>query len=1012
MFRRMRISKLQHLGLMPVLLASLLMRAGLGGAAEREPVARYSIEQPAQDLSVSLLAIGDQTNSAVVFDPRGVQGRMAHAVTGRLSALEAVVVALQGTGLVAEPVRDGVIVVKPTPGSVPAALPPMPAASQAGSVDSGPNGGTGDPHRQSTQIAASPNEDAATASHDPRSNEPDVLTTVEITGSRLKRINDGPTPVNVYTSKDIEQSGQPNLERFLSSLNEASISPGEGASSYPLGQGTVQLRGLPVGTTLVLINGRRVEAAGSSSGDFFNINLIPTAAIERVEVVPVGSSAVYGGDALAGVINIILKKSLSAPSVTVRAGTGRGFSDEGLSVATGSSSPNGHYLLMGSYSHATPLTMAERGFFRDADYRRFGGADARGRNCTPGTVSSVSGGNLPGLTASFAGIPQLASGQTPQLSDFQASSGSANLCSTYANNEGYTLTFGRENFGVHAIGERDIAGSWVAFGELMLAKERTQSREIGLPLSSVRVPASNAFNPFGQDVMVTSILGPENGVRGTARQTRFTRALAGVRGDLVGDWEAELTLSTVRDNGGARTFDANVNTAARAAALAASSPAAALNPFTTGRAASDEVIRGIWSDSTRESHGRKDQIGALARGSLVDLPGGPVAAVVGVEGSDDHYDVVLPGQLAIHDGRRNSAVFGELRAPLWKGQGGGAPWDLAALSLAARRDHYSDFGSANTYQTGLELRPVRDVLVRASTASSFKPPTLVETNVDDIVYDASLFALTDPARGGEAVTSGTVVRTTNHDLQPERGRANGFGIVWQPAEHPGTRLGLTHWQVRIRGLISVLPAQTVLDHEALFPGFVTRGPSTNGQPGPLTSLKLAEVNYGSVDVAGMDLEAAYGWSGLLGRWNASIGATRTNEYKVVLAPGSAEDDRLGRRFTDFWAPRWKGRLSIGLERDAWSVAVSSRYLGHYLDAGTNPRSLGGYWLHDVAASVNLKKWWPDLGKGLGVQKASLSMSIANLGDREPAYVSTAPYFDVTQSDWRGRYFSVRASVDW
>jgi len=101
--------------------------------------------------------------------------------------------------------------------------------------------------------------------------------------------------VNVYTRKDIEQSGQPNLERFLAGLNEVSASAGEDSLGATLGQDTVQLRGLPLGTTLVLIDGRRVEAVGSPSANFFNLNLVPMAAIERIEIVPVGSSAVYDG---------------------------------------------------------------------------------------------------------------------------------------------------------------------------------------------------------------------------------------------------------------------------------------------------------------------------------------------------------------------------------------------------------------------------------------------------------------------------------------------------------------------------------------------------------------------------------------------------------------------------------------------------------------------------------------------------------------------------------------------
>ncbi|WP_431261858.1 TonB-dependent receptor plug domain-containing protein [Roseateles chitinivorans] len=113
----------------------------------------------------------------------------------------------------------------------------------------------------------------------------------------------------------------------------------------------------------MLINGRRVQAVGSSSGNFFNLNLIPMAAVERVEIVPVGSSAVYGGDALAGVVNIILKKSVEGVVLDAHATTGAGTGDRAVSLATGGRDQAGSYLVLGAYSKTEPLSMSERGFF-------------------------------------------------------------------------------------------------------------------------------------------------------------------------------------------------------------------------------------------------------------------------------------------------------------------------------------------------------------------------------------------------------------------------------------------------------------------------------------------------------------------------------------------------------------------------------------------------------------------------------------------------------------------------
>lgn len=981
---------------------SLLLDCGLARAAEPPQLARYVVEQPSQDLGDALRAIARQTSTSVLFDARVVAGRQARPVSGLLSGAEAIALAVEGTGLEAYVTRDGAVVVR-----LRAAVPNAPAsgssALRTGAADA----------PQASLSASAQGRDAEDGGGAATLGKVQEMSRVEVTGSRLRRVDaEGPAPVNVYTAKDIERSGQPSLQLFLAGLNEASVSVGEGGSSRTLGQGTVQLRGLPLGSTLVLVNGRRVESVGSSTGSVFNLNLIPMSAIERVEVVPLGSSAVYGGDALAGVVNVILKKSLEGQSFALKLGGGRGFRDGSVSLATGGSSADGHYLVMGSYSRASPLLMRDRAFFLDADYRRFGGADERMNYCSPGSVRSANGANLPGLNAPVAGIPNVPAGQGLQVADFQATAGRENLCNYAATGNGVALFHGYETVGLHSLGERRLFGSWSAFGELSVTNDRMQAGDYGVFLTSVRVPAANPFNPFGVDVDVTSALGPESGVlKGIARQTRFMRLLAGVRGEVTKDWEAELTVSTSRDRGGSQMRNDVQNPVALGAALASPAPATSFDPFTTGRVASDAVLRGIWSDTIQRSRGRRDQVSGMVRGTVGTLWAGPIDAIVGAEAGRDWYDQSVTGQSEIHGARSSSAAFGEVRAPLLNAGGdGGAGWNLAALTLAARRDHYSDFGSANTFQGGLEIRPSRSLLIRASSASSFKPPTIPQTNFADITYQAALYRLVDPARNGEPITSGTILRTVNKDLAPETGRARGIGLVWEPEGGLGTRFSATHWQVRIRDMIAVLRPQAALDYESAFPQFITRGPAVNGLPGVVTIIKNSEANFGRVDTSGTDVDVAYAWKTNLGRVTASAGATRTSEYNVLLAPGAATVDRLGRRFTDFWAPRWKGRLSLSLEDRAWNVGVTSRYLGAYLDSGTSDRRLGDYWTHDLAGSLNLKRLWPALLPGF--KTATLGLSIANVTDREPQYAQGAPYYDVTQGDWRGRYVSARLSLDW
>lgn len=991
-------------------LLALLLSQGIALATEPASVARYQIDQPAQPVSDSLRAIASQTGVSVLFAPSAVSGRMSRAVSGQLSATEAISRALDGTGLSAQIMSDKSIVVKP----VALAGPITRATTQGVQTAAVPTDmGEASAEPRPILLAQSASQTATDVGPPPAADAPAAareLNRVEVTGSRLKRIDaDGPTPVNIYTRTDIDQSGQPTLERFLSSLNEASVNVGEGGVGQTQGQGGVQLRGLPLGSTLVLINGRRVQAVGSSSGDFFNLNLIPMAAVERVEIVPVGSSAVYGGDALAGVVNVILKKSIDGFAFDARVASAKGTSDGGVSLATGRRDEDGSFLLLGSFNKTRPLTMGERDFFKDGDYRRFGGADARTRACTPGTVSSTTGANLPGLTSSFAAIPQGTPGQPLTMSSFAATAGQASLCNPLASGNGMALVYGTEDLALHAAAERRITSAWSIFGELSFVNDRLRAEQGGLQLRNVLVPATNPYNPFGADVRVTGRLGLENGAETLVRNTNFTRVLLGARADLGAGWELEAAVSSTRDDG-QRHMNNSANAAARDAALGASTPAAALNPFTTDIAASKDVLQAIFPDSIRENHGRKDQASAFVRGSAFELPAGKVDVIAGAETSRDRYQTASPGVFDIQGSRTASAVYGEMRLPLLRANASTGPaWELAALTVAGRRDKYSDFGSASTYQAGAELRPTRTLLLRASTASSFKPPTLLQTNVDDQSFTTDLYGLVDPTRGGAPIVNGEVLRTTNHSLGPEKGRAFSLGAVWEPESASGTRLAVSAWRVKINGLISLLWPQDAIDHPELFPGLVTRAPSVDGTPGEVTRVLYQEVNFGSVETAGTDMEIAHSWKAAGGKWTVSASATRTTKYDVAIAPGAPAEHRLGRRAEDYWAPKWKGRLFAGLDAGSWSLGITSRYLGAYQDMAPSERELGKYWVHDLAGTVNLKR----LGFSFsGMKNASLSLGIVNVANRLPEYVGTYPYYDFTQADWRGRYASLRFSMTW
>jgi iron complex outermembrane recepter protein len=968
---------------------------------------------PAQPLEAALRQIADQQKLQLIYVRTDLKNLKAPALRGKFSAMDAMNKLADGSGMTASFNGKDTIVIKPRE-----------AAKSTDGDTSKDN--TANPIQLAQATSATSNNasasDTAPINLATENKKPEAVKVekIEVTGSRVKRVEaDGAVPVNVYTRADIERSGQPNLASFLGSLNEVSSYTSD-ASSSPNAKGflgaTVQLRGMPVGSTLLLINGRRVQSSGiANNANAFDLSLIPQAAIERVEIVPTGSSAVYGGDALAGVVNVILKKSLDGSALDLRYGTAKGTEDSGVSFATGRNFERGSFLLLGALRKTTPLQASEREFFLDADYRRFGGTDERTPRCTPGTVTSNTAANLPGLTSTVAGIPVTSPDQRLRIGDFIATADSQNLCSRSATGNGSVLIYGAESAALHAAADYRLGGSWAVFGELTYTDDRVKGNQIGHLLRNILVPATNAFNPFGVAVRVTSVLGAENGTQGFSRDTKFTRALIGARGDIAAGWDLELAAAVSRDKGSAAYLGGITDSATRTAALASSDPALALNPFASGRAASDAVLRGIYLDVPSTFEGSKELLTAIARGSLGTTTAGPIDIVMGIELGREGRKTggSLLGDFDLS--RTSRSVYAEARAPLMSGTlPDGKRFELATLTFAARNDRYSDFDGAATYQTGVEFRPSPTALLRAATATSFKPPSLLDLNPSRSAFSADLFGLTDPQRRNEPITTGEVrFGDRASPLSSEKGKTQTLGFVWEPEAAPGLRLNATAWQIKVRDLIQLPSIQFFLNNESQLPAVVIRQPSSGGVPGQVTAVLVASVNIGQIDVSGRDYEIGYVLRSALGTWRLGASATQTTKYKLQIAPSAPVENRVGKldALTIAWAPEWKGRLSATLDRGVWSLGITGRYLGGYKDAGTSKRDLGDYWTYDLAARADLKQLAPSL-VGSTVKGAAITASVINATNRLPEFASAFPFYDFTQADWRGRYASIQLSVQW
>ena len=415
------------------------------------------------------------------------------------------------------------------------------------------------------------------------------LERVIVTGTRLQQraAEQSAQDIRVYDRPRIQRSGQSTVADFLATVPEVSINSNE--STW--GATTARLRGAREGSTLILINGRRTQAVTADSAliGFFDLNTIPLTMVERIDVLPSGSSAIYGGEALAGVINIVLRSQFEGAEASVGYKSADDTHEKNYSGGIGWNGESASVSLMATYSDRDPLSGSDRAITNSADYRRFGGPNlGLVPFGTPATILSASG-NLPGLSASFAAVPAGSPGIGLQPADFAATAGTQNQGS-FNHYQDLLLHSIRKGVFLNATYRFDTDVE--LFAELLASQFDSDGATTPPALALTPVPATNAFNPFGAGVRASGV------VRGAEQLATFEfrdelfRPLIGARGQL-GAWGWEVAAIHSRDRGGQDIYG-QANAALLNAALASSDPATALNPFIDGPMAGPELLAQIY----------------------------------------------------------------------------------------------------------------------------------------------------------------------------------------------------------------------------------------------------------------------------------------------------------------------------------------------------------------------------------------------------------------------------------
>lgn len=850
--------------------------------------------------------------------------------------------------------------------------------------------------------AASPNADPRVA--DP---PPIVLEELVITGSRLKSADaEAPAPLVIFDRGRIDRLGVASVAELVRYAPQA---PYGFADGFQLaGAQFAELRGLGVDTTLVLINGRRtVPSAANVAANAFDLNTIPLAAVERVEVLSDAASAVYGADAVGGVINLILKRDIGRPVIEASYGAAEGGADEHhVSLSGGYAGERLHATLVLDYFERDPLLGHERERWSDQDFRRYGGADWRVLTTHPANISSRTPANLPGLPSRFAAVPDGSSGVGLTPASFTSTAGVRRFDSALARR---SIASHAERRGAAGQLEFDWSDSFTTFAELMYVERTSESQSEPSALSNARVPASNPFNPFGVDVSASysfEALGPRIAVT----EQELARAVAGARGE-PGAWDWEISgLYTYED---ASAWNENTVDATRAAAaLAATDPAVALNVFQDGPGGSPALLSSlIVRPIVRITSGGK-QVSAFVRGPLFSLPAGEVQLVVGAERRREEVD--LNGSVVVDHTRTVDAAFAETRVPIVSPDFGWPAMHELSLTVAGRQDRYTDFGDTFNPQYGLRWAPHRDVLLSASYGRSFRAPAIVELFSPRREILGNVVA--DPRRNGEQA-SVRVLSGGNPGLEPVKGESWTAGLVFTPAALPAARLSASYWSVELDNRVEIFSQQLVLAHESSFPERVVRRAPTPadlalGLPGAIDTIDISRINFGTTRTRGIDAAASYALDLSFGQLYLELSGTWIDEYTSVDAPGTDPIDRVGIAHLDGSIPKWRAVGTLGWSHGPIAASATARHIADYEDrtifGAENGLTVDARTLFDAQVSFDFGA--TELQRSfLGGFK--LTAGVVNLFDEESPFSEIFAFagYDQSQGDLRQRFGYLRLS---
>ncbi|MFS1523194.1 TonB-dependent receptor [Microbulbifer sp. 2304DJ12-6] len=831
--------------------------------------------------------------------------------------------------------------------------------------------------------------------------EEGAIEEITVVGSRINRNSEfeNATPVQVLDRESIEKSGYTNLQQLFeknpAAGNGTFSTRGNNQDSTANGAAAVSLRGMGSDATLVLVNGRRVAISAFAEGittNFVDINSIPLAAVERVEVLKDGASAIYGSDAVAGVVNLVLRKDFEGAEISMDYGGADGYDEQSLSAVWGINGEDSNLTVILDHHKNSRLASTERSGLGTANQSGRGGEDFRSSRGYPGSFTLPSGVTVPDPNC-------------PEERD------TGTVC-VYDYGPWTLITPEAERTGLLMLGHTDLTENIEFFSEIAVQHNTSVAQGAPTPLdgdAELYVDADHPNNPFGERVNIFRYRTVDAGARQWDIETDNLRGVFGLRGG-ISDWNWEASVQRSRSES---TQTGNRSQGwVRTDLLQEEINAGHYNPF-GGVQNPDAVIDAITTSLVRQGKSELTSYDLTINGDLLDTTSGMIAMATGLEyreekASDNPDDQFQRGlifgteSVSAKASRDITSAFIEFAIPL------PANFDL---TLAGRYDDYSDFGSTTNPMANL-LWTVNDRLsLRASWGTGFRAPSLAQIGLGES-QESLFFVDTYGCEINETYcnqTDYTIVFSGNPNLDAEKSESYNFGIVLEPLED--MQLSLDYWSItqedKIDKVFGHLYSQHCNDQESS----ICRRDTPLGEDtlGNLQSITGEIINVGEQSASGIDLTFVYFGIPLAGGdLGLRLDYTYLNEFERVeqLSTSSALNSRNLAGEYEYPEHRWSA--SADWSFDNFEFRMGLNYIGEFEDTpdidfdGTLDYDTNTSRTVDSFLTTNLQ------ARYTGFTNMILSLGADNVFDEAPPFAIGDGDSDLygyvqSQHDPRGRF---------